>query len=414
MNRNAGMKEIVWRAVGVTNQGMVRKNNEDAYYCDDEQGLYIVIDGMGGHRAGEIAAKIALECLIQNLTKEDKSAASERIRSAIITANNSIIDQSEENAEWRNMQCVLTVVLVERNHIVIGHVGDTRLYIIDDNSIRKVTHDHSPAGILEDKHHMSELEAMLLPNRNEVYRSLGAEHIEVDNDEFVEIIKEPIKSNQSILICSDGLSDCLTSQHIREIVTKHILHPSTVINKLIQAANNAGGKDNITVVFAQHYSDNQKRVSKSNRLLTNVFMLCVVSLLIALVWSLNRPPHNNNVNQLPKLVNSDIFKYYERIDELAFQANIYREQKEYNKSLEMYNCAIQHPDKTGQLYYERALVHKELKMADKVVKDLKTAIMLKTDNTDAINEYCKFIKEVKDKSELQINCSNNVNQTTRQ
>lgn len=238
-------------AYGATDVGKMRDNNEDCYFCDDEKGIFIVIDGMGGHSAGEVAARTALEKIRTFLEDSRLAETKEKIRLATISANNAIIEQAETKREWHNMQCVLTVALIEGEKIIIGHVGDTRLYKISAGVIKKITHDHSPAGVLEELQHMSELEAMELPNRNEVFKSLGAESIAQENTDFVELLEAPLLPGEAILLCSDGLSDLLTSVRILGLVQQHEKYPAAIVNNLIHEANAAGGKDNITVVYAR-------------------------------------------------------------------------------------------------------------------------------------------------------------------
>src|SRR4051812_44689658 len=157
---------------GLSDMGRVRKNNEDAWHADPDRGIYLVVDGIGGHAAGEKAAEIAVERVRARLERQT-GTTDQRIREAIAVANNEIFRAAKENAEWEGMACVLTLAVLENGSAVIGHVGDSRLYQIRGGSIRKVTHDHSPVGEREDSRELSEAEAMKHPRRNEVYRDVG-------------------------------------------------------------------------------------------------------------------------------------------------------------------------------------------------------------------------------------------------
>jgi serine/threonine protein phosphatase PrpC len=408
MNKNESVVAYLdWTAVGMTNPGLVRENNEDAYYCDDEQGLYIVIDGMGGHRAGEVAARIALETLQQELSKKERTQTKERIRQAIIAANNMIIEQSEMHQEWRNMQCVLTVAMLEDNHIVIGHVGDTRLYKISADAIRKVTHDHSPSGILEEVHHMSELEAMQLPNRNEVYRSLGAEYIQPNNYEFVELLTEPVMPNESILLCSDGLSDCLTSEHIREIIRQHKPYSASIVNHLIQAANMAGGKDNITVIYAQKISSKQAVHFSNYGKIAKVAAFCSVLLLAAILWFMNpfadqkleeqiqpATPVSNVSSPQSNAATSDSVSIYDSTNSQSVA-----------QGLKSDLLTFQQNKSNSDNYYQRGLLLKKQKNLDEAAKYFMIALLLDKDKTAALKEYCS-IKKIINKTDWNLTCPN--------
>src|SRR6185503_6705019 len=134
---------------GGTHPGVVRSNNEDRFYFDPDRGIFLIIDGIGGHAAGEKAADVALNMIRSRLERETGSAA-ERIREAIAVANNEIFRLARMNSDWNGMACVLTVAVVEDGSAVIGHVGDSRLYKIRGGRIQKITHDHSPVGERED------------------------------------------------------------------------------------------------------------------------------------------------------------------------------------------------------------------------------------------------------------------------
>jgi len=149
------------------------------------------------------------------------------------------------------MACVGTVAIVEDCQTTIGHVGDTRLYQMLQGQIRKVTHDQSPVGEREDRGQLTELEAMRHPRRNEVYRDVGSEEHAPDDEDFIEMIQIPFEPDGAMLLCSDGLSDLVTSTSMLRIVEQHAGDPGTIVKRLIEAANEAGGRDNITVLYVE-------------------------------------------------------------------------------------------------------------------------------------------------------------------
>ena len=206
------------RSAGASDPGRVRSNNEDALHLDPERGIFLVVDGIGGQAAGEKAAEIAVSRLRARLERQT-GTAEQRIREAIAMANNEIFKAARQNPEWSGMACVLTVAVLEEGAAVVGHVGDSRLYLIRRGEISKITHDHSPVGEREDSRELTETEAMRHPRRNEVFRDVGSEEHTPDDPDFIEV--------------------------------QHAGNPGAAIAELIAAANQAGGKDNVTVVLAE-------------------------------------------------------------------------------------------------------------------------------------------------------------------
>jgi serine/threonine protein phosphatase PrpC len=239
---------VQWRSGVATDTGLVRASNEDRYWLDDEDGIFLVVDGVGGHAAGETAAETAVEAIREELCKGN-GGAEYRVRRAIAAANNRIYEIARDAEDLRGMACVLTLAVVEASEVVIGHVGDSRLYLIWNGAIRKLTPDHSPVGEGEDAGELTEEQAMLHPRRNEVFRDVGTHPHEAGDDDFIEIRRCHFKPEAAFLLCSDGLSDALPSAAIRDIVERYQGDPTRVARELVEAANEAGGKDNITALF---------------------------------------------------------------------------------------------------------------------------------------------------------------------
>jgi len=237
-------------AAARTDPGRVRSNNEDLPLIDPARGIFGVIDGMGGEAAGEVAAAIARDVILQRLARPVGTPA-ERVREAIAIANNEIFSRAQESAELNGMACVITLALVADGRLVVGHVGDSRLYKLRGGALRKLTPDHSPVGEREDAGELTEADAMRHPRRHEVFRDVGTIHRDKDEAEFVDVIDEPLEHDAAILVCSDGLSDMLPSAMITRIAKQHAGSPAAVVEALVAAANDAGGKDNVTVVYAE-------------------------------------------------------------------------------------------------------------------------------------------------------------------
>jgi len=238
------------RAAGDTDPGLLREVNEDRFHLDVARGVYMVIDGVGGQAAGGKAADTAVAMLRARLERETGPVAS-RLREAIAVANNEIHRLAALRPEWRGMACVLTAVVVRNGTAIVGHVGDTRLYKLRRGRIEKITRDHSPVGEREDAREISELEAMQHPRRNEVYRDVGSEPHEPADPDFIDIQEVDFEPDAALLLCSDGLTDLVDSTAIAQIVWQRAGRPDEVVRALIAAANAAGGKDNVTVVYVE-------------------------------------------------------------------------------------------------------------------------------------------------------------------
>jgi serine/threonine protein phosphatase PrpC len=240
-----------------TDTGLLRDRNEDRYFLDPEHGVFLVVDGVGGQAGGELAAQTAVEAIRESLGatllgKGDRPGGlshEDRIRAAIAHANNRIFELAQHDTGLIGMACVLTLAMVEDGRITIGHVGDSRLYLIWKGALRKLTPDHSPVGEGEDSGELTEAEAMLHPRRNEVFRDVGSRLRAPADREFIEIRECRFRPDAAILLCSDGLTDQLTSSQVRDIVERYDGDAAQTAASLVEAANQAGGKDNTTALF---------------------------------------------------------------------------------------------------------------------------------------------------------------------
>jgi serine/threonine protein phosphatase PrpC len=236
-------------AAGSSDQGYVRSNNEDRVYCDDVRGFFVVVDGMGGHEAGEHAAEIAVDRIRIRLERQTGSVE-QRLREGIALANNAIYETAQEHPEWKGMACVLTAAVIEGGQITAGHVGDSRLYKVKRGHIEKMTHDHSPVGEREDSGELSEAEAMQHPRRNEVYRDVGSAERTPDAEDFIDIVQMPFEPDSALLLCSDGLSDAVSSEEILKIIEANAGNRWGTVRALISAATEVG-KDNVSAILVE-------------------------------------------------------------------------------------------------------------------------------------------------------------------
>jgi serine/threonine protein phosphatase PrpC len=295
------------KAAGRTDPGRQRAVNEDRFHVDASRGLFIVIDGVGGQAAGGKAADIALSTMRTRLERQTGPVVS-RIREALTTANNDIHRLAATRPEWNGMACVATVVVLDGARAFVGHVGDTRLYKLSASGIEKATRDHSPVGEREDAGEISELEAMRHPRRNEVYRDLGSDPHEPGDPDFIDVIELPFEPDAALLLCSDGLTDLLDSSGIDGIVRQLAGEPEQVVSTLIDAANRAGGRDNVTVVYVEGDRFHRARTrsvstvgwsgapasgaegrSRSERYVRVALLVLLTMLLAATIWRLPGP-----------------------------------------------------------------------------------------------------------------------------
>jgi parallel beta-helix repeat protein len=237
-------------SAGSSDVGRKRFENEDRILIDSDRGIYLVVDGIGGHAAGEQAARIAADIIGMRLGRQTGTTVN-RVREAFALASTEIFEMASRDRNLAGMACVATLAVIEDDHVTVGHVGDSRLYLLEPGAIRKVTRDHSPVGEREDAGELSEDAAMLHPRRNEVYRDLGSAPHGPDDPEFVEIQEFDLPPSSALLLCSDGLTDQVPADEVRRLVERHAGDPDAGVLALIKAANDAGGKDNVSVVLVE-------------------------------------------------------------------------------------------------------------------------------------------------------------------
>lgn len=238
-------------AVGYTDTGLVRGNNQDNLFFSTEATfpLYMVADGMGGHRAGEIASYLAIEDIKNFLYQNKEELISienieSKIVKAIILANKNIYTKSQEVEEYKGMGTTLTLAYIHEKNICIGHIGDSRAYYIDESGIQQITEDHSLVNELLKNGDITQEEAKIHPQRNIITRALGSsEKIKVD------IFNHQYKKGSILLICSDGLTNMVREKDIYNTVFKKNLNEAG--KNLINTAKEKGGLDNISIVLVK-------------------------------------------------------------------------------------------------------------------------------------------------------------------
>ena len=237
------------RAFAKTDVGKAREINEDYYYIskpEDNIQVYILADGMGGYNGGEVASKLATTTALSYIQSNFDSIPKEKedilnlVKSAMEYANMVVYEKSNTEKELEGMGTTLEVCLIYNNKAYIGHVGDSRVYRIRKEFIRKLTHDHSYVQKLVKDGTITEEEASHHPKRNMLMKALGCTAF-VEPDVTVKgFIKDDI-----ILMCSDGLTNMIEDKEIYEIIKKE---GTLAAEKLVEKANENGGYDNITAV----------------------------------------------------------------------------------------------------------------------------------------------------------------------
>ena len=214
--------------------------------------LCAAIDGVGGYEGGEVAASVAADTLSSYVGSHLGEKPLVLVKASLQEANDAVCKAKEERPDLSRMGCVASVALVdlEQRMAYIAHVGDTRIYLFGPEGLRKITHDHSLVGYMEDNGDITEFQAMNHPQRNEIERCLGVSREDFSRDGFVESGIYPIPPGGQLLLCSDGLTDCVPSRDIMDILSEGTDIRGKV-DALIEAAKGKGGKDNITVVLLE-------------------------------------------------------------------------------------------------------------------------------------------------------------------
>ncbi len=224
-----------------TDKGKVRDNNEDFYFVKDN--IMIVADGMGGHNAGEVASKLAVEIAYKVLC-ESEGSFEEKIGKAICEANREV--HSMATGDRAGMGTTIDIGIYDNGCLYIGHVGDSRVYVIRDMQAEKITEDHSYVEMLVSKGELTKEEAENYPMKNMITRAIG-----VDETVECDFYRVEVKKGDKVLFCTDGLSNMVSEERMTEIVSEK--NVDDAVNILVKEAIEAGGKDNITVIAAENF-----------------------------------------------------------------------------------------------------------------------------------------------------------------
>ena len=247
------------QSASLTDPGRVRDHNEDCIESRPEIGLYVLADGMGGYNAGEVASGMATSLIadglieswrprdVAKLTRDDAKALSEKlIREQVARANTAIFTTSQNNPECAGMGTTLVVCLFFDNFLTVAHIGDSRLYRLRGENMDQVTRDHSLLQEQLDSGLITPEEAKLSQNKNLVTKALG-----IDPTVEPEVHVYEADPDDTYLLCSDGLNDMVEDEEIRLTLITLKTNPSLTVQQLVQAANDTGGRDNVSAMLVR-------------------------------------------------------------------------------------------------------------------------------------------------------------------
>jgi protein phosphatase len=245
------------QSASLTDPGRVRDHNEDCIEARPEIGLYVLADGMGGYNAGEVASGMATSLIadglmeswrptdVDRMGREEAKALSEQlIREQVARANTATFTTSQNNPECAGMGTTLVTCLFYDNFVTVAHIGDSRLYRLRGETMEQVTRDHSLLQEQLDSGLITPEEAKLSQNKNLVTRALG-----IDPTVETEIHVHEAQLDDTFLLCSDGLSDMVDDEEIRLTLLTLKTNPNLTVQQLVQAANDNGGRDNISAML---------------------------------------------------------------------------------------------------------------------------------------------------------------------
>lgn len=223
----------------ITHPGLVRQHNEDNYLIDEEQGLWVVADGMGGHACGEVASQIVVDLI------HDKVSSGSTLQEAVASAHPIVLIAADQRLGLPGMGSTVVAARCHDNLFEIAWVGDSRAYLWEQGGLKQLSRDHSYVQQMLDSGAISQSEAIVHPHRNVITQAIGANDLDqVD----VGTLQAPLYRDQSLLLCSDGLTDELQDDAIASVLSG-TENEQDKVNQLLHQALSAGGRDNITILL---------------------------------------------------------------------------------------------------------------------------------------------------------------------
>ncbi len=250
--------------------GLVRGHNEDSFLV--KAPLFAVCDGMGGHAAGEVASGIAVRTIAESAPDHADEIL---LGAAVEAANAAVLDGALNGVGKMGMGCTATCVYIEDNRMSIAHVGDSRVYLLHDGTLVRITHDHSYVEELVDAGEITADEARIHPSRSIITRALGS-----DPDMYADHFTLDVSTGDRIILCSDGLSSMVSDKDIEELAVSSVT-PQAAADTLVSAALTNGGHDNVTVIVVDVVEDGLAEVHRKerNRSVLTWIVIAIVALL---------------------------------------------------------------------------------------------------------------------------------------
>ncbi|NCB91625.1 MAG: Stp1/IreP family PP2C-type Ser/Thr phosphatase [Clostridia bacterium] len=245
------------KSYSVTDVGQKRRENQDYVYASEQPignlpNLFVVADGMGGHNAGDFASCLAVNVLVEAAKKDMSFNPIKIIRHAIETANEQVYEQARQDPSKAGMGTTLVVVTIVGYYAYVANVGDSRLYMSDQHALTQITRDHSWIAEMVRRGELSREEAKNHPDKNIITRAIGgAESVSID---FFDV---QLEEESKIFMCSDGLSNMVEDEKIQEILSSS-LDIEQSASQLVDLANDNGGKDNISVIIIEPFTNEVK------------------------------------------------------------------------------------------------------------------------------------------------------------
>ena len=239
------------KTFSITDTGVTREMNQDYYFATDTNlgnlpNLFIVADGMGGHKAGDYASRHTIERVVASISRNSSEEPVTIIQEAISKANELLVAESNEDETKSGMGTTLVIATLVGDKLIVANVGDSRLYVISD-MVRQITRDHSLVDEMVRLGELNPSEARSHPDKNIITRAIGAQkNVKAD------IFEVELAKDDYVLMCTDGLTNMVRDEEILDIVRSE-KEPEAIAHKLVRMANDNGGRDNITVTIIKPF-----------------------------------------------------------------------------------------------------------------------------------------------------------------
>lgn len=238
------------KAYAVTDIGLVRTNNQDYAFAQTERvgnfpNLFVVADGMGGHKAGDLASRIATETVVETIQEKSGSNTIQVMVNAVQAANEHVLEKARESEDYSGMGTTIVLATIMERMLYVANVGDSRLYVINGNEIEQITRDHSLVEEMVVNGQIARSEARTHEKKNIITRAVGG-----SEKLMADYFDVRLREGDRVLMCTDGLSNMLDDEEIRNIVTQE-KDIQDAAEHLIRAAKLQGGKDNIGIVLIE-------------------------------------------------------------------------------------------------------------------------------------------------------------------